>query len=286
MSFSLPHRALQWVVSTANRAVRPDAASMAFKAAVEVSAGLNRVAEVKTRRGIVRLHCDSEMIRSRAEKMPNREPATLAWVETFQPDDVFWDIGCNIGVFTLYASMFSKCRVVAFDPLPFNYAGLSRNLALNGVTDRVQAFCCAISDTTCATTLFIPAVAYTPGGSGSTIGADPRNFGKPYSAEVSQAALQFSVDDFIEQFGVPCPNHLKLDIDGVQDKVIIGARKTLRNPSLQTLMLELPPKADIIASVEREMVEAGFVLANMAECAPGGGTDRSRIDTNNFYRRA
>lgn len=285
MSLSLPHRVLQWTIGAANRHLRPLAPDAFLKAAVKVRSDLDVVAAVKTPRGIVRIFCDSETIRARAEHMPTREPATLAWIEGFQPDEVLWDIGSNIGVFSLYAAIGSKARVVAFDPLPFNYAGFSRNLALNGVTDRVQAFCCAISDVSCATRLHIPAVAYTPGGSGSTIGADPSAFGLSYKAEVSQSALQFSVDDFLERFDVPFPNYLKLDIDGVQDKVIMGARKTLRDPRLKSAMLELPPNADMLARVHQEMADAGFVLDKITECAPGGGTDATKIDTNQFFRR-
>lgn len=285
MSLSMPHRMLSWALAR-SRALKSVSPEFYLKAAAKIRNELDMVVAVQNRRGEVLIYCDSETVRQRAAKMPTREPATLAWVESFQPDDVMWDIGCNIGVFTLYAAVCSRARVIAFDPLPFNYAGLSRNLALNGVTDRVQAFCCALSDSTCVTTLYIPTVAYTPGGSGSTIGADPRAFGKNYGAEVSQAALQFSVDDLIAQFGLPVPNHLKLDIDGVQDKVILGARKTLRDPRLRSMMLELPPRADVIACIQHEVAEAGFILEKTVETAPGNGIDLTRVDTNHFYKRA
>jgi hypothetical protein len=39
----------------------------------------------------------------RAMTMLTRQPATIAWIDGFRPDGVFWDVGANIGVYALYA---------------------------------------------------------------------------------------------------------------------------------------------------------------------------------------
>lgn len=57
----------------------------------------------------------------------------------------------------------------------------------------------------------------------------------------SMAALGFTVDGFAAIEGVPFPNHIKLDIDGNEDKMLAGARKTLAYPRIKSLMFELQP---------------------------------------------
>ena len=34
-----------------------------------------------------------------------KEPGTIAWIEGFTEDDVFWDVGANVGLYSLYAGI-------------------------------------------------------------------------------------------------------------------------------------------------------------------------------------
>ena len=54
-----------------------------------------------------------------------KEPETIAWIDGFNEGDVFYDIGANIGVYSLYAAFKKKTQVFAFEPSPFNFATLS-----------------------------------------------------------------------------------------------------------------------------------------------------------------
>ena len=77
-----------------------------------------------------------------------REPETLAWIDAFETPCRFWDIGANIGVFSIYAGLRAGIEVCAFEPAAANYAALCRNIEANRLDDRVQAYCIAISDRT------------------------------------------------------------------------------------------------------------------------------------------
>ena len=52
------------------------------------------------------------------------------FAELLGPESVVWDVGANIGFYTLIAARLSK-TVVAFEPLPVNIAAIRRNLDLN-----------------------------------------------------------------------------------------------------------------------------------------------------------
>ena len=74
----------------------------------------------------------------RAKGLLTKQKATIAWIDSFRPDSVFWDIGANIGSYTLYAALRPDMRVVAFEPAAVNYFILAANCELNGFGERVD----------------------------------------------------------------------------------------------------------------------------------------------------
>src|SRR5262245_15783933 len=40
----------------------------------------------------------------RAETLLTKEPATIRWIDRFAPRDIFWDVGANTGIYSLYAA--------------------------------------------------------------------------------------------------------------------------------------------------------------------------------------
>jgi hypothetical protein len=51
--------------------------------------------------------------------------------------------------------------------------------------------------------------------------------------------IGYTIDDFIEKFAPPFPNYLKVDVDSIEDKIIAGATKTIRNNQLKSVLIEL-----------------------------------------------
>ena len=145
------------------------------------------------------------------------EPNTLAWIDGFSEGDVFFDIGANIGAYTLYAAKARSVTVVAFEPNPFSYRVLAHNLQRNGVAARVTPLCLAANVKTAVTPLFL---AGTEAGSvGHTIAAEGRA-DKGFETQT----LAFRLDDLIGIAGVPHPNHVKIDVDGIELPILEGAR--------------------------------------------------------------
>ena len=73
----------------------------------------------------------------RAGSLFTKQPQTIAWIDSFRPGSVFWDVGANVGVYTLYAARRGDTRVVAFEPAAVNYFVLSANCEINAFDDRV-----------------------------------------------------------------------------------------------------------------------------------------------------
>ena len=70
---------------------------------------------------------------------------TLAWIDEIGECSCLWDIGANVGVFSLYAALRPQVRVIAFEPGGGNYAALNRNIELNRMSSQISAYCIALA---------------------------------------------------------------------------------------------------------------------------------------------
>ena len=102
------------------------------------------VATVSTKHGDVMFTMYGETTEFRVRTLLTKEPETLAWIDTFQKGEVFWDIGANIGVYGLYAAR-NGMRVQMFEPSPVNHWLLTRNVEVNKL-DNVTTYPFALSD--------------------------------------------------------------------------------------------------------------------------------------------
>ena len=66
--------------------------------------------------GCVRFYAPSSLLRSRATSLLSKEPETIQWIDGFNDGAVLWDIGANVGVYSLYAAIRRKASVLAFEP--------------------------------------------------------------------------------------------------------------------------------------------------------------------------
>ena len=98
--------------------------------------------------------CDFEfatpnpLTRWRATTFASKEPETLQWIDRMSATDVFWDIGANIGLYSIYAAKRRGLQVFSFEPSVFNLELLARNCALNKVVSRVTIIPLALSNET------------------------------------------------------------------------------------------------------------------------------------------
>lgn len=195
------------------------------------------VLRVKTPLGPLAFRCPNmEAVRVPA-RLTDWEPETCAWIETeISPDDCLWDIGAHIGAFALYAALKvrgGKGRVAAFEPSADSYAALNDNIRLSGLADKVDAYCLALSDKSGAGLFHLRATGAA--GSQHAYG-DPVSFDGRFAPAFSQATLSLTIDDAVERFGIAPPDHVKLDVDSIEEAILRGGARTLGR--VRSLMIE------------------------------------------------
>jgi len=188
----------------------------------------------------------------RVDSLHQKEPDTLEWIATFNKGDVFIDIGANVGMYTLWASVKYGVKTYAFEPESQNYALLCKNIWVNEIQDKALAYCLAISDDTADNSNVLFNKLYL---SEFSIGSSCHSFGEEVDFNLDarpspfhQGSFCISLDHFVETSDIKDSNtnlHIKIDVDGIEHKVISSAIKTIQNNRTKSILIELNTKLEI-----------------------------------------
>lgn len=182
----------------------------------------------------------NQMTAWRVSSFYEKEPHTVRWLESIPKDAVFLDIGANVGMYSIFAAVISGAKVYAFEPESQNYATLNQNIALNNLSEELLAFPLAISNQTGADKLFLS--GFDIGGSCHSFGADVGFDLQPRGHAFVQGAFATTIDQLIASGALPVPEFIKIDVDGFEHKVLEGAKETLKNSKVQSIIVELNTK--------------------------------------------
>lgn len=190
-----------------------------------------------------------------------REPDTVAWIETvFRPGEVFYDIGANVGAYSLVASRWldGRLTVYAFEPAFFNFGQLCRNVLLNRCEHSVIPLPIALSDRTGIVPFNYQNLV--AGGALHALGAPVDQKGEPFTPVWIQPVMAYRLDDLIRSFTLPEPHHIKIDVDGIELEVLRGAAQTLLGGTVRTILVELHPGTDTWKAAMEFLDTCGFRL--------------------------
>jgi FkbM family methyltransferase len=136
----------------------------------------------------------------------------LRFVASLKPGAVVYDVGANVGFYTLLAAVIAGPggRVYSFEPLPRNLAILRRHVQLNHL-ENVEIFDGAVSDsagTAHFSTQNIPEMGFI-------------------SSTGDLEVRTFALDELLAAGRLRPPDVIKIDVEGAERDVFEGARKLL-----------------------------------------------------------
>lgn len=178
----------------------------------------------------------STMTRWRVESIYKKEPWTLEWISSFHTDEILLDCGANVGMYTIWAAVTKGVSVYAFEPESQNYAVLNRNILFNNLTSNVKAYCMGLSNKSGLFDLHMSDMRI--GGSCHAVGEALDAHLTPTSPIFRQGCIAYTLDELVTKDLIPLPNHIKIDVDGFEHRVIEGARNTLKNPKVKSVLIE------------------------------------------------
>lgn len=193
----------------------------------------------------------------RAKTFATKEPETLEWVDSFEPNAIMWDIGANIGLYSIYAAKTKNTSVFAFEPSVFNLEFLAKNIHVNKVVDRVVIIPIALS----SQLGFSQFKMHNPvwGGALSTFGENFDQNGNAFNTTFSYQIPGITADDVVSKLGVDVPNYIKIDVDGIEHLILSGLGTTLR--SVCSVLVEINDDfSEQKVQSEQYLLDAGLVL--------------------------
>lgn len=218
----------------------------------------------------------------RYDTLLDKEPETIAWIDTFQPGETFWDVGANVGIYSIYAGA-RGIRTVAFEPHFANYHQFCITIAANGLQDLVTPLCLAFAEGKSIAEMNLASLDI--GTSMSNFGAALDFRGQPFEPAFRQGMIGYDIDSFIADFGLEIPSHLKIDVDGIELAIVRGAQRTLASGKLQSVSVELiESDAEQVAAVTAILEGAGLHFIHKQQNA-AFATPETRDVLNYLFHR-
>lgn len=188
----------------------------------------------------------------RVDSMYTKEPDTIEWLKTMQPGEVLYDVGANIGLYSIFAAK-RGVKVFAFEPESQNFAVLQKNILLNRL-ENCAAFPICFSNVLGIDMLRLSGLL--AGGSCHTFGADEDYRGHEKKFPVSQGSVAFRMEWAAAQLG--WPDHIKIDVDGFEHLVLEGAHSVLYR--VKSILCEMDSHRKEHMEWERRLLDMGFEL--------------------------
>lgn len=190
----------------------------------------------------------NDMCDWRVKTLFTKEPVTIDWLKSFQPNSIFWDVGANIGLYTIFATTVSQVKTLAFEPESQNYQTLNNNIFHNNLHFRIKAYPIALSDQKTLGELVLSKVDV--GHSGHDI--------RPAKAQYLRytQGCMTAPADYLIRLGLPVPTHLKIDVDGVEHLIIKGFDKNLCK--IKTILIEINEEDKKHQELITHMLNKGF----------------------------
>lgn len=205
-------------------------------------------------------HTPNGLCQWRVDTFSTKEPETLEWIDRYGGDGVLFDIGANVGLYSIYYAKTKPGRVYAFEPSVFNLALLAKNINVNQVQDKIRI----VTNPLTAQNEFanFNLQVTDEGGALSAFGVEHGQDGKPLQKVLSYQTCGFSLDYLIEQGILPeYPSLIKADVDGIEHLILRGARKTLAHQQCRTVLIEVHQHFEALSTeVPAILSEAGFKL--------------------------
>jgi FkbM family methyltransferase len=136
-------------------------------------------------------------------------------------DDIFYDIGANVGAYTILSGLHVGCQTIAFEPHPKTFSFLEKNISLGIKSGNIKLFNIGLGSK-----------------------AEKIKFTSDLDT-VNHVALDgyenlIDVDIFVlDELSLPTPTVIKIDVEGFEWEVLNGAKLTLENDRLQAIIIEL-----------------------------------------------
>lgn len=183
----------------------------------------------------------NHLVEWRVNTFYKAEPETLEWIDSFESKDslIFWDIGANIGLYSIYNSLKNKnSTTIAFEPSTSNLRVLSRNISINNLDNKIKIFTPPLSNVE-NKFLTMKESTFQEGGATHSFGESFDFEGKKFSSKMNYKIFGTNINFLIDNKILDIPNYIKIDVDGIEHLILEGGSKYLKDKKIKSLSVEI-----------------------------------------------
>jgi FkbM family methyltransferase len=255
---------IKWIINISIRLVAKTTLGSYVYTQV-IGSAMNRTQIIEHQQVNLKFSIPNILNRYRVETFASKEPETLKWIDSIPEKSVLWDVGANIGLYTIYAAKARNCCVISFEPSVFNLELLARNVFANSVQRQVTIIPIALSDNVGSSMLKMTSTEW--GGALSTFGESFDQNGNALKEVFEYKTIAFSLSDAVRLLGIPMPKYIKIDVDGIEHFILRGGACVLSE--VDSVLVEI--NDDFTAQADeaaQHLKNAGLYLYR--KCDPGG----------------
>jgi len=237
----------------------------------------NRIKNISHNNIEMSFHTPNWITLYRADTFSTKEPETLEWIDNFDHNSVFWDIGANVGLYSIYATKTKNTTTYSFEPSVFNLEFLAKNIYLNNLHDKIFILPIALADKNGTNSFNMSNTLW--GGALSTFSKSYDQNGNDLKINFKYNTLGITSDDAAKIFNLPSPKYIKIDVDGIEHLILSGMTKIIENTS--EILIELSNSfQEQIDKSNEILISKGFILKKHII------NDNKMIPTNQIWIKA
>ena len=183
----------------------------------------------------------NRLVEWRVDTFFTKEPETLEWIDGFEKKNnlIFWDIGANIGLYSIYNVIKNKNSVsISFEPSSSNLRVLTRNISINRLEKNIKVFPLPLTNKVNQFQI-MNENDFIEGGSLNSFGEKFNFEGEIFENKMNYQIFGTSINHLIENNILEIPDYIKIDVDGIEHFILEGASKYLENKKIKSLSIEI-----------------------------------------------
>ena len=183
----------------------------------------------------------NKLTETRVNDIFHSEIETINWIKKFDKSKkiIFWDIGANIGIYSMYAALKHKnIEITSFEPSTNNLRVLSRNISINKLEKKIQINQLPLSDKE-SQYLLMRESSFIQGGALNSYNEKTNFEGKKFLAINKYKILGTTINSILNNKISKCPNYVKIDVDGIEHLILSKANNLLKNKELKSILIEV-----------------------------------------------
>jgi FkbM family methyltransferase len=189
----------------------------------------------------IKFFVPNQLLEWRVDTYFTKEPETLKWIDSFEEKDnlIFWDIGANIGLYSIYNSLkHPKSTTIAFEPSSSNLRVLTRNISINNLEKKIKVVPTPLTN---KKNIFqeMKEGQFIEGGALNSFGEKFDFEGKEFKPTMRYNVLGTTMNFLIENSILDVPDYIKIDVDGIEHLILEGGDKFLNNEKVKSLSIEI-----------------------------------------------